>query len=127
VVSRHPRHGACRVGDGPDGISLLESVARAGDSPPLHVHDTEDEVFHVLEGELALRVGDEDLRIGAGGTAVAPKRVPHTYRVESEEARWLVVTSHGDFDRMVRALSRPAARTELPAPSDRQLANSSRR
>lgn len=103
--------------DGPDGISLLESTARLGDSPPLHVHHTEDEVFHVLDGELALRVGDEDLRVGVGETAVAPQGVAHTYRVESEQARWLVVTRHGDFERMVRALSRPADRAELPPPS----------
>lgn len=104
-------------GDGADGISLLESVARRGDSPPLHVHGSEDEVFHVLDGELTLRVGGEEVRIGAGESAVAPKNIPHTYRVESQEARWLVVTSHGDFERMVRTLSRPAERPEVPAPS----------
>lgn len=104
-------------GDGSDGISLLESVAREGDSPPLHVHETEDEIFHVLEGELELRVGDEDFQVAAGRTTVAPKGVPHTYRVQSQEARWLVVTSHGDFERMVRTLSRPAASAELPQPA----------
>ena len=104
-------------GDGPDGISLLESVAREGDSPPLHVHLTEDEVFHVLEGELTVQVGGEQVRIGAAECAVAPQGVPHTYRVESGEARWLVVTSHGDFERMVRTLSRPAERSTLPEPS----------
>jgi mannose-6-phosphate isomerase-like protein (cupin superfamily) len=103
--------------DGSDGISVLESVAREGDSPPLHVHETEDEVFHILEGELTLRVGDEDLSIGPGRTAVAPKGVPHTYRVQSHQARWLVVTRHGDFERMVRALSRPAPGSELPEPA----------
>src|SRR5262245_34960596 len=103
--------------DAPDGISLLESTAPQGDSPPLHVHHTEDEVFHVLDGELALRVGDRDLRVGPGETAVAPQGVAHTYRVESPEARWLVVTRHGDFERMVRALSRPAERVGLPSRS----------
>jgi hypothetical protein len=43
--------------------------------------------------------------------------VPHTYRVESAEgARWLVTTSHGDFERFVRAFSRRAERAELPEP-----------
>jgi hypothetical protein len=41
--------------------------------------------------------------------------VPHTYRVESHEgARWLVITRRGDFERFVRALSRPAERSGLP-------------
>ena len=101
-----------------EGISLVESLAPAGDSPPLHIHHTEDELFHVLEGELTLHVGDDDRRLGAGETAVAPKGVAHTYRVDSAAgARWLVVTGRGDFERMVRTVSRPADRDELPTPS----------
>ena len=104
-----------------DGISVMESLARHGDSPPLHVHQTEDETFHVLEGELRLRAGDAEVTIGAGETLLAPKGVPHTYRVESREgARWLVITGRGDFERFVRALSRPAERPELPRTRDRQ-------
>jgi quercetin dioxygenase-like cupin family protein len=102
---------------GEDGISVLESLAPYGDSPPLHIHRTEDEVFHVLEGELRLRVDDADIRIGAGASILAPKGVAHTYRVESPDgARWLVVTRRGDFERFVRALSRRAEQPTLPAP-----------
>jgi mannose-6-phosphate isomerase-like protein (cupin superfamily) len=102
---------------GEDGISVLERHAPHGDSPALHVHQTEDEIFHVLEGQLRVRAGDTEVRIGAGETILGPKGVPHTYRVESREgARWLVITRRGDFERFVRALSRPAERPELPAP-----------
>lgn len=100
--------------EGRDGLSLIESFAPEGDSPPLHVHTTEDEVFHVLEGELRLRVGDDDARLRPGGAALAPRGVPHTYRVESPHARWLAVTCHGDFERFVRELSRPAESDGLP-------------
>ena len=100
--------------DGTDGLSLIESVAAEGDSPPLHVHSTEDELFHVLEGELRVRVGEDERRLGAGETALAPKGVPHSYRVESPQARWLVSTARGDFERFVRELSRPAASPGLP-------------
>jgi mannose-6-phosphate isomerase-like protein (cupin superfamily) len=101
---------------GEDGISVMETLAPYGDSPPLHVHQTEDETFHVLEGELRMRAGDTEVRIGVGETMLAPKRVPHTYRVESRAgARWLVITRRGEFERFVRALSRPAERPELPA------------
>src|SRR5262249_14231770 len=81
------------LADGKDGVSIVEAAAPYGDSPPLHVHRAEDEIFHVLEGELRLHVGGRDLRVGAGETALAPQAVPHSYRVESlEGARWLVVT-----------------------------------
>lgn len=104
-----------RHDEGEDGIAVMESLARHGDSPPLHVHHTEDEIFHVLEGELRMRAGDDEVRVGPGETLLAPKGVPHTYRVESPEgARWLVITTRGDFERFVRSLSRPAERPELP-------------
>jgi mannose-6-phosphate isomerase-like protein (cupin superfamily) len=107
---------------GEDGISVLERHAPHGDSPALHIHQTEDEIFHVLEGQLRVRAGDTEVRIGAGETILGPKGVPHTYRVESHEgARWLVITRRGDFERFVRALSRPAERPELPAPQGRPV------
>jgi quercetin dioxygenase-like cupin family protein len=106
-----------RHDEGEDGISVLESLAPHGESPPLHVHQTEDEIFHVLEGQLRVRAGDSEVRIGAGETILGPKGVPHTYRVESREgARWLVITPRGDFERFVHALSRPAERPEPPTP-----------
>jgi quercetin dioxygenase-like cupin family protein len=110
LVTVHVRHD-----QGEDGVSVLESHAPYGESPPLHVHRTEDELFHVLEGELRLRAGDADIRVGAGESILAPKRVPHTYRVESPAgARWLVITRRGDFERFVRAQSRRAERPALP-------------
>jgi mannose-6-phosphate isomerase-like protein (cupin superfamily) len=100
-----------------DGMSVMEALAPHGDSPPLHVHHTEDEAFHVLEGELRIRAADADMTIGAGETLLAPKGVAHTYRVESPAgARFLVMTTRGDFERFVRTLSRPAERSELPTP-----------
>ena len=106
-----------RHDEGEDGIAVMETLAPHGDSPPLHVHLTEDEIFHVLEGRLRVRAGDTDVTVAAGETLLAPKGVPHTYRVESREgARWLVITRRGDFERFVHALSRPAERPELPTP-----------
>src|SRR5215813_10419579 len=104
--------------DGKDGVSVVEATAPFGDSPPLHVHRNEDELFHVLDGELRLHVGGRDLLLGAGEIALAPQGVPHSYRVESVDgARWLVVTTRGDFERVVRTVGRPAGLAELPEPS----------
>ena len=101
---------------GADGVSVLESRAPRGDSPPMHVHG-EDEIFHVLDGTMLVRIGDEEHIVKAGETLLAPGGVAHSYRVDSDEARWLVVTSHGDFERFVRSFSRPAPNAELPKAS----------
>jgi quercetin dioxygenase-like cupin family protein len=103
--------------DGADGIAVMEERARRCDSPPYHVHRTEDEVFHLIEGELVLLVDGETERLRAGETRLAPKGVPHTYRVVSDHARWLVVTTRGDFERFVREVARPATAAELPTPA----------
>ena len=106
------------MSEGQDGISILEHFVPYGFSPPLHLHRTEDEALHVLEGEFRVRVGDQERGLGAGDSLLAPKGAPHTYRVESAKGgRCLTITVRGDFERFVRDVSRPAERPELPAPA----------
>ena len=57
------------------------------------MHRNEDEVFHVLDGRLLLHVDGRDLVAGPGETVMAPRGVPHTYRVESDRCHWLVITA----------------------------------
>jgi quercetin dioxygenase-like cupin family protein len=115
------------AGDGSNGMTVLEHTVPLGDSPPLHVHRNEDEVFHVIAGEVRIVVGGQELTLRAGETAQAPAGIPHTYAVVSAEgARMLTMSCRGDFERMVRSLSRPAERDGLPpaagAPAPEQQA-----
>ncbi|MGH9351278.1 MAG: cupin domain-containing protein [Terriglobia bacterium] len=104
--------------EGKDGLSVLEHRLPFGDSPPLHIHQREDEIFHILEGEFRLQIGNDIRRYEPGAIVLAPKGVPHTYCAESAAGgRFLTVTAHGDFERMVRALGRKAERDELPPPA----------
>jgi mannose-6-phosphate isomerase-like protein (cupin superfamily) len=109
-----------RVGheEGTDGLSVIENWAPFADSPPLHVHLTEDELFLIVEGDFRFLVDGEERRAGPGDTLLTRKGTPHTYRVESPQGgRWLVITTSGDFERFVRELGRPAQRAELPPPA----------
>ena len=100
---------------GADGICVVEHRMPHGDSAPLHVHRNEDEVFHVLEGRLRFQIDGHERIAVAGETVIAPKGLPHTYRVESPEgARSLTVTCGSDFETILRRASRPAERPELP-------------
>lgn len=101
--------------DGYDGISVLEHVAPHGDSPPIHIHHDEDEVFHIFEGEFRFQLAGHQLHLTRGDTIMAPRGIPHTYRVESPDGgRWLTVTCNRSFERFVRSVGRPATREELP-------------
>lgn len=101
--------------EGTNGLSVMEFRAPFGDSPPLHLHQTEDEIFHILDGDFRFQVGQEQSRCQAGAIMLAPKGIPHTYRVESPAGgRWLTLTGRTDFERFVRTLGRPAERQALP-------------
>lgn len=107
------------AGSGDDKLSVLKHWAPFGDSPPLHIHDTEDEVFHVLDGTVRFSINGNSVVVEAGDTIFAPKGQPHSYVVESSGgAKWLTVTSLGDFEGLVREVSRPATSPGLPEPLD---------
>jgi mannose-6-phosphate isomerase-like protein (cupin superfamily) len=102
-------------GDASNGtLALAEERGRRGDMPPLHVHHRDDEAFYVIAGELSLFVAGEHLVLATGQAALAPRKVPHSYRVESEEARWLVITTPAGFESFVREVAEPAPGEELP-------------
>ena len=96
--------------------AVVEILVPEGDMPPLHVHHDEDEVFHVLEGDVTLFLPGTEAALASGDTFRAPRGVPHTYRVESPSARWLVFCAPARFDAFVLAVSEPASAEELPPP-----------
>jgi mannose-6-phosphate isomerase-like protein (cupin superfamily) len=73
---------------------------------PLHVHEHEDELFYVLEGEHIFEVGDEQLEVGPGGLAFGPRGIPHSQRrVVPRRGRTLTMVSPAGFGRLLpRAL-----------------------
>src|SRR5689334_10284541 len=56
----------------------------------LHVHRSDDEAAHVLEGELTFRYADRTEVAGAGTTVFVPAGVAHTYSA-GPGARYLIV------------------------------------
>src|SRR3954468_136777 len=97
-------------------FTLVELHGGRGDMAPLHVHHRDDETFYVIDGELSLFFGGKRVAVGPGQAELAPREVAHTYRVESEQARWLVVASPAGFDSFVRAVAEAAPTRELPPP-----------
>ena len=73
---------------------------------PRHVHEREDELFYVLEGEHVLEVGDAEFRVGPGATVFAPRGVPHAHRrVVPRAGRFLTMVSPAGFEGFFRELS----------------------
>jgi quercetin dioxygenase-like cupin family protein len=56
----------------------------------LHVHYSDDEAWHVLEGQLTFRYADRTEVASAGRTVFVPAGVAHAYTA-SADARYLIV------------------------------------
>lgn len=67
------------VGAGSSTSGLVYLEVEPGENIGRH-WDSAEEVFLVLQGEAELEVGDDRLRLSAGGVAVAPALVPHNVR-----------------------------------------------
>jgi quercetin dioxygenase-like cupin family protein len=99
-----------------DRFALIEFLFPELASPPLHTHP-QDESYVVLDGRLTIKSGDDRFELEPGGAAVVPIGVPHTFRVDSETARVLVLSTPAGLERMVRDGSVPASERTLP-PAD---------
>ena len=55
----------------------------------LHIHNSDDEIWHVLEGSLTFRFRDGSTEAHAGTTVFVPAGVAHTY-VANPGSRYLI-------------------------------------
>ena len=96
-----------------------------GGGPPAHHHDTYDEAFYVLSGEMEFRVDGETARVPAGSMAWIPRGATHAFRnPHPEPARMLIVTTPDAIDlitRMPEGLRSPEAMHALFAEHDSHI------
>jgi quercetin dioxygenase-like cupin family protein len=95
------------LGRGP--VAMVEREAPAGAMPPLHRRD-EHEAYRVVQGSVTFYIGADVVSAGEGDVVVAPAGSALTFRVDSEHARWMVLTSVDSLARyedFCRAVSEP--------------------
>jgi quercetin dioxygenase-like cupin family protein len=96
-----------------EAFCLVDERAGRGMSVPLHRHPDDVESFYVLEGEITFYIGGEPgVRAPAGTFAHIPGGTVHGFRVESQEARYLILTTphHGQFYRAITLASQSDGR-----------------
>ncbi len=91
-------------------FTLIEQNNDPGMGIPPHVHENEDEVFHVLTGKVQMIIGKESTTLSAGDMIFCPKGIPHSWKVVGEEkAKAMLSIFPGGLEGMFKELS------ELPA------------
>jgi quercetin dioxygenase-like cupin family protein len=88
-------------------VSLLDQRGRRGDVTPLHIHNSEAEIFYVLEGGITAWAGSDVHQIEAGGAVYLPAGQAHAFGIRTDEARLITVTAPGGFADFVRIAGIP--------------------
>jgi quercetin dioxygenase-like cupin family protein len=104
------------AGQAPDNhYSLVEAVAFRSTEPPLHIHSREDEAWYVLDGQITFHVGEDVHRAPSGAFVFAPRGIAHTFTVDVEPTRVLVLASPSGFEHFALELGEPAIDDNPPA------------
>jgi quercetin dioxygenase-like cupin family protein len=92
---------------------LFEDRMDDGKVTPLHVHPESDETMVVLEGAILMHLDGAEHTVEVGGVAVAPRGVPHAFKVShADGARLLCLHTPGCCQAFYRDAS------DLMAPGD---------
>jgi mannose-6-phosphate isomerase-like protein (cupin superfamily) len=97
-------------------FGLMEQWTARGFSPPLHVHHREDSALVILEGEMLVQRGNEEVLAGPGECVFLPRDVPHTFLVISDTAHFYELVTPGGFESYHLDASDPAPAAVLPLP-----------
>ena len=90
------------TGDDTNGkYAIWEAIVPPGGGPPPHVHSREEEGFYILEGEIAVQIGDKRVLATAGMFANMPVGTPHSFKNESgQPARMLISIAPAGLEKM---------------------------
>jgi quercetin dioxygenase-like cupin family protein len=95
-------------------FALVEFLTAKGNEPPPHVHEREDELYYVLEGEFEAHIGSETYQVTSGDCVFMPRGVPRALVEKSPRVRLLLLATPAGMENYFLALGEPAGSMELP-------------
>lgn len=100
-----------------DAYTMIE-VQGPGIATPHHIHEREEEGFYVVGGEVTLIIGEESINAGPGTFAFVPRGTPHGFRLESRDAKLLLLLTPGaaGHEDLFREIGEPAGHHAVPPP-----------
>ncbi len=89
-------------GRAPGFAIFVNDFPALGEGPPAHHHNSYDEAFYVLAGDMEFCVDDATARVPTGSLAFVPRGATHSFRNPCPEpARMLVITTPEAIDLIV--------------------------
>jgi|SRR4029453_7247722 quercetin dioxygenase-like cupin family protein len=100
-------------------FSVMEFVTPPGKGVALHVHEREDELVYLLEGQIEVTLGNQKMKAVPGVMALLPRGIPHGFtNIGDKPSRLLDTILPGQFDNYFVEL---AALYAAGNPSERQV------
>ena len=83
---------------------------------PMHVHENEDEVYRVIEGEVEFTVGGETTLLKSGDAIFLPRKIAHSWKVVgNSNAKVLLDVFPAGLEAMFEELNKlPAGPPDFP-------------
>ncbi len=80
-------------------FSVVELVTQPNQGVQVHVHEHEDELVYVVEGDIEVTLGDQKMTATEGILALLPRGIPHGFtNIGDKPSRVLDVILPGKFD-----------------------------
>lgn len=96
---------------------LCEMQMDSGKVTPLHTHPADESLF-LLEGEILMHIDGDEFTVTTGGLALAPRGVPHAFKVVSPMARILCLHTPGTCEAFYMGASEPIGADVHTGPVD---------
>lgn len=73
-------------------LAIFEQTSLSqGKGTPLHIHNSQDEIFYVLEGAYYFQAGEEKYNLTVGDSIFLPRKVAHAWTQVSEKGKMNVI------------------------------------
>ncbi|MET3812286.1 cupin domain-containing protein [Arthrobacter sp. UYEF3] len=86
---------------------LFEDEMALNKVTPMHTHPDSDETLYILAGEILINMDGTEHHVAAGGLAIAPRGVPHAFKVLQEGTRMLCLHIPGGAQAFYFGASEP--------------------
>ena len=98
-------------------LFIMEAIIPPGGGPPPHIHHREEESFYLLEGTLAIALGDRELKATTGDFVQIPRGMVHAFRnAGSTTARMLLFFSPAGMEKYFEEVLEPVQNRSVPIP-----------
>ena|ERR1700761_7409879 len=96
-------------------LAVILSVVPACSGIPNHVHQHEDEIFEIIDGELEVTLNGEVNLLKKGDMVFMPKNIPHGFKALTDTRMWVSLVPAGAENMFIELAALPPGPPDMKA------------